>query len=194
MTLKYRILPDPDPENPRDWDNLGIMCCFHKRYNLGDHHTLLLAGREGWAELEQHLVEEEGALYILPLFLYDHSGITMNTTSFSCGWDSGQVGFIYATKETIESTGVAPENVEAGLIDEVKTYDQYLTGDVWGYEVYLVETCNKGHEHEEIIHSCWGFYDESDAENEAKCLAVNDEPFHPSDPMPEDWNNKEPLS
>lgn len=36
---------------------------------------------------------------VLPLYLYDHSGITMNTTGFSCPWDSGQVGWIYASKE-----------------------------------------------------------------------------------------------
>jgi len=38
---------------------------------------------------------------ILPLYLYDHSGITMNTTGFSCGWDSGQVGYIVMSYEKI---------------------------------------------------------------------------------------------
>ena len=28
---------------------------------------------------------------VQPLYLYDHGGITMNTTGFSCSWDSGQV-------------------------------------------------------------------------------------------------------
>jgi len=42
---------------------------------------------------------------ILPLYLYDHSGITMSTGSFvgrapNADWDSGQVGFIYMDKET----------------------------------------------------------------------------------------------
>ena len=32
-------------------------------------------------------------------FIYDHSGITMNTTGFSCPWDSGQVGWIYCSKK-----------------------------------------------------------------------------------------------
>lgn len=43
---------------------------------------------------------------ILPLFLYDHSGITMSTSVFSCPWDSGQVGWIYASKQKfIDETG-----------------------------------------------------------------------------------------
>lgn len=42
---------------------------------------------------------------ILPLYLYDHGGITMSTGSFvgrapHADWDSGQVGFIYLDKET----------------------------------------------------------------------------------------------
>ena len=38
---------------------------------------------------------------MLPLSLFDHSGITMNTTGFSCPWDSGQVGWIYISYEKI---------------------------------------------------------------------------------------------
>ena len=43
------------------------------------------------------LVEQMDGMVILPLYLYDHSGITMNTCGFSCPWDSGQVGWIYAS-------------------------------------------------------------------------------------------------
>ena len=70
--------------------------------------------KEAWMEDEpealftfEELHEFINADYILlPLYLYDHSGITMNTTGFSCSWDSGQVGFIYASKARFkEETG-----------------------------------------------------------------------------------------
>ncbi len=72
---------------------------------------------------------------ILPLYLYDHGGITMNTTGFYCPWDSGQVGYIYLTPTEIaaEYGDTSPESYERArkyLIGEVETYDQYLTGDV----------------------------------------------------------------
>ena len=52
------------------------------------------------------IVEALGKYVILPLYLYDHSGITMSTGPFSCPWDSGQVGWIYASKKTfIDETG-----------------------------------------------------------------------------------------
>ena len=92
----------------------------------------------------------------------------MRTGGSSGGWDSGQVGFIYATKATLKMTGVAPENVEAGLIAEVQTYDQYLRGDVWGYTVYDVKTCDMGHTHEEVLDSCWGFYGHDSAQEEGE--------------------------
>lgn len=36
---------------------------------------------------------------MLPLYLLDHSGLAMKTTSFHDPWDSGQVGWIYVSKE-----------------------------------------------------------------------------------------------
>ena len=53
---------------------------------------------------ESDLVELLNALpdcVLLPLYLYDHSGITMNTGGFSCPWDSGQVGWIFADGNAI---------------------------------------------------------------------------------------------
>lgn len=90
---------------------------------------------------------------ILPLYLYDHSGITMNTTGFSCKWDSGQVGWIYAShKEIKEEYGaITPETIERSeqlLISEVKSYDDYLTGENYGFKLF-----KDGEETD----SCWGF-------------------------------------
>lgn len=158
--MKIRIERDQDPESPREFDNLGVVVCFHRRYKLGDKHELRNEDFSDWDELEEHLTEECGAVGILPLYLYDHGGITINTTGFSCPWDSGQIGFIYATKETLETAGVAEENIEAALKGEVHTYDQYLTGDVWGY---VIEDDDGEH-----IDSCWGFYGREYTEQEAK--------------------------
>ena len=52
------------------------------------------------------IVEALDKYVILPLYLYDHGGITMSTGAFSCPWDSGRVGWIYAEKKKlIEETG-----------------------------------------------------------------------------------------
>lgn len=97
----------------------------------------------------------------LSLYLYDHSGITMSTSGFSCPWDSGQVGYIYMTLEQArkEWSGTDAEiraKALACLEAEVKVYDDYLTGEVYGY---VIED-DDGEE----IDSCWGFYGEEDCE------------------------------
>ena len=169
------IYPEDSPSSPREWDNLGTMVCFHRRYTLGDKHDYSFRDYNSWDEMEKAIIKNENVGVILPLYLYDHSGITMNTTGFSCGWDSVQVGFIYISKEKILKeyggkivTKKLKERVEGYLKSEVNTYDQYLTGDVYGYKVFKLETCDKGCEHREEIDSCWGYYGEDSCMEEAE--------------------------
>jgi hypothetical protein len=100
--------------------------------------------------------------------LYDHSGITISTGSFSCQWDSGQVGFIFVSKHKVQKEGIDETKVEDYLNGEVETYDQYIRGDVFGYKVYKVSTCDLGHEHEEELDSCWGFYGDEECMTEGE--------------------------
>ena len=97
---------------------------------------------------------------ILPLHLYDHSGITMNTGGFSCPWDSGQVGYIYCTKErAIAEWGEdCLDRAEDYLRSEVEVYDQYLRGDVYGFIVEETEDEDNDTAVWEQTDSCWGFF------------------------------------
>ena len=168
---KYRIdiIPDFEPQNPRVWDeNFGTMVCFSRRYNLGDEHDYKSGDYSGWEEIENAIVRNENVGAILPLYLYDHSGITINTTGFSCPWDSGQIGFIFVSKEKIrEEYGVkyvtqkVRDKAEKLLLGEVETYDQFLRGDIYGYRITNTETDTE-------IDSCWGFYGSDYCMEEAK--------------------------
>lgn len=221
---------DDSPSSPREFDNLGTMVCFHRRYNLGDEHeyrspehflTSLFhdlpadvqrsfaekyATRLDVAEVEREengtytiwdsngsevasgfptkddallYIEDEyereiesiidepgleellgflaGHYIMLPLYLYDHSGITMNTTGFSDPWDSGQVGVIYVDPDEIRKEWQMEDATnelvwEKGyevLRAEVDEYDKYIQGEVYGYVLEDAE----GNE----VDSCWGF-------------------------------------
>ena len=154
VTLKVEHdVMDHFEQNPMTWENLGTMICWHKRHNLGNDHN--------YSEPEEFRQEfnDKNAI-ILPLYLYDHSGITMNTTGFSCGWDSGQVGFIFVSKEDVRKEygvkRISPK-LKARVIEylkkEVEIYDNYITGEV--YRV-VVEKENEGEMEE--VESCGGFY------------------------------------
>ena len=156
-----RTFYDECPESPREWDNLGTMICFHKRYNLGDNHDYKHNDYSGWDEMKKAIIKNENAGVILPLYLYDHSGITISTSPFSCPWDSGQIGFIFISKKKMLDeyggkivTKKLKERIEGYLEGEVETYDQYLRGEVYGFEVF---------ENDKEIHSCCGFYSEEEA-------------------------------
>lgn len=90
---------------------------------------------------------------ITPLFLYDHSGLRISCADFHDRWDSGQVGWIYASHEDIkkEYGDCSPESIEKAeklLLSEVSTYDAYISGQCYGFMLY-----ENGNE----IDSCWGF-------------------------------------
>ena len=153
------IVYDHEPESPRDWSNIGTMICFHRRYNLGDEHEYTHEQYNSWEDMEQDL--SRGHI-IVPLYLYDHSGLAISTSSFSCAWDSGQVGFIRVSKEDARQeygwkniTKQRRQHIEAVLSGEVEVYNQFLAGQVFGYEL----SDSKG----EFLESCYGYYSSDQA-------------------------------
>ena len=249
---RLRIFHDDTPESPREWDNLGTMVCGHRRYSLGDEEAENTDLYSSWGEwLANEVFVPNGGpdnVVYLPLYLYDHSGITISTSPFNCSWDSGQVGWIYCTKKRfLEETGytekelfnedsqrepdvgehvrvkgrdsevcgwgmvidkkdgkvavdfdycrpsmrndesvvfvnlteieeVMANRAEKMLVEEVKIYDDYLVGRVYGFVLEektlgcdakacphcgYVEPCEAHYEMEYTeVDSCWGFYGE----------------------------------
>lgn len=166
------IVLDLEAESPREWSNLGTMLCWHRHYNLGDRHNYQ-TDDDFWFSMAWHLAnnsedvkdmtQEEidelvlDNIIILPLYLLDHSGITMSIFPFNDPWDSGQVGWIYVTHDDVkreygveEITEDIEKKVLKTLEAEVEVYDAYLRGAVFGYII-------KDH-NGDIIDSCWGFY------------------------------------
>lgn len=152
-----RIIQDNSSESPREWDNLGLIVAFHKRYNLGDKHDFSKNDFGSWDELRSAILKENGKGIILPVYMYEHSGVCLQTTPFQCPWDSGQVGFIYISNEKIKKeyggkrvSKKTVDKVTQYLKNEVETYSQYLEGEVYGFEVV--------DEDDNVTDSCFGFY------------------------------------
>lgn len=97
---------------------------------------------------------------MMPLYLLDHSGLAMQTESFHDPWDSGQVGWIYVSKEDAlkefggeKMTGAIRKKAEDLMRGEVAVYDSYLRGECYGFELY---------KNGELLDSCWGFMGDLD--------------------------------
>jgi len=155
------ITYDEYAEDPRTTDTYNsVMYCEHKRYTLGDKHDLDFSECTSWEDHEKVVLAEHGTdAIILPLYLYDHSSITMSTEPFSCKWDSGRVGTIAISLDTARkeyggnrSDDELKSVVIEALKSEIEVYDMYITNDV--YNVSIVENDDE----DEIIDSCSGFF------------------------------------
>lgn len=89
-------------------------------------------------------------LACLPLWLYDHSGLTVScgerTYPYNDRFDSSALGWIVALKSDVlaELQCVEAEweaKAEACMRAEVGTYDRWLRGDVWAACHYMADGC-----------------------------------------------------
>lgn len=162
--LTLELEHDEDAENPlEDCDGTPTFVCFHNRYRLGtDDHSYEPDMFSGWAELEKQIIKEHKPWAILPLYLYDHSGLTIGYVPFGCPWDSGPIGFaFYSKKQILQNWGYRKRtakrivNVEESLKGWVEAYDKYLRGEIYSYVI----TDRDG----EIVDSCGGYYSAEEA-------------------------------
>jgi hypothetical protein len=150
-----RVVPDEDPTDPREWDNLGTIVYTSHRYYLGDERVT----PDEIAELE---ARED--VIALPVYAYIHGGVSLSTGPFGCRWDSGQCGIVYVEHDAVRREYKAePDEVRDRVLDvlraEVDTFSRYLGGEVVGYVIELDG---------EPVESCWGYYDVEDAIAQAK--------------------------
>lgn len=190
---------DDDPLNPRtEFDNMGTMVCWHRRYNLGDDgrgaknpYPTREYDPEDWfkanldypeEKLEDLDLAELQALFektnlLIPIMAYEHGGITIRAYDYGNwpdqNWDCGQLGFIYASHETIRKEYVVKrlskktlEKARTCLLSEIEEYDTYLTGNIYGYVI----TDPEGEEKD----SCWGFYGDYDKYMIPECKSIID--------------------
>ena len=109
---------------------------------------------------------------LFPLFMYDHSGISLSLSNahypFNDQWDAGQLGFVLVDREKVlrefgkkRLTRQLRQRIEQIIEGEVKTYNQYLSGNVYGFVISRDGT---------QVDSCWGFYGQDDCLSEAKSI------------------------
>lgn len=87
-------------------------------------------------------------VHIQPVWAYEHSGLTISTGvrkyPYNDQWDSYQIGYAVVMKSDVLANWPDAEanwheraaNAVKGVVEE---YDKYLTGDVWGYQLYELE-------------------------------------------------------
>ena len=189
--LRLVIEQDQFPEDPRSWDNIGTMLCCHREYQLGDCNSnrdteLQLAeicrkyGKNDeeidemtFAEEVRFILDQDN-IYGLPLYITDHSGISMQTYRFDA-WDSSFVGLIFVEKDfylaqtCLKDEEGWKEKAKETLKSEIEIYSDFLEGNVYQWTLYEPvvvirqsmdgkELSRKIDEEGEMVDSMGGFY------------------------------------
>lgn len=159
--FKIEYWMDDYSDDPRNWDDLSIMVCFtSNKYDLGNKHSF-----SSPEDLSEFLKDNEKNIVYLPIYIYDHGNITIKSSPFSCQWDSGKIGYIYAYKDKLLEAGFKDDDAMINYLEsEIKTYDDYIQGNCYGYSIY--------NDDNEILDSCGGYlgafsYVEKEAKNNA---------------------------
>lgn len=138
---KYIIVGTQDDyaENPCEWyEGVCNFNLYHDRYNLTCNGDIDIDFNEN-IEKQIEKYEKQG-YWLLPVYMYDHSGIALNTGGFSCSWDGGLVGWISISKEQRKAEHITRRKKWYDLVDSVvKKYGQYLNGNVYMFKTYDIE-------------------------------------------------------
>lgn len=133
---------------------------------------------------------KESDVVILPVFVFEHSGTSISVSEFGDRWDSGQAGWIYATKENVKETlinwGAKYKDKNGNLVDvteenwreaaienlkeEIELYNMYLQDEVYGIIIEEYDTDNDGWEEKD---SCWGYFSDKWGDELVKDVALD---------------------
>ena len=128
---------DYDPQSPFESD-LGFEFNFHIRWELETESPNCPPYRHN------------KDYWFYPVYGYVHSGVALSLTPFSCTWDSGMAGYVAVKRPSRGGEWRTRKAFLAYLEAYIETFNDYLAGDCYGYEV--VETGT-----DEVVDSCWGF-------------------------------------
>ena len=154
--MTIRICYDLNAESPREWDNVGTIYSNHRDYNPDGHKIDEIENEDG------ELVSEEldRRFIWLPIYYYEHGGLSVSTTRsypYNDRWDSGLFGIIAVEKERLRKehgwrviTKKRREEILRVLEGEIEIFDSCCRGEVYGF---VVED-----EEGEEIDACGGYY------------------------------------
>jgi hypothetical protein len=120
-------------ESPRDY-HVSYLAWSHKRYDFSGRHSINIEQAypdcTDWFEIKEALRNDYDIAEIVPVYLFDHSGLTIRHTPFNDidphGWDWGQLGFMFITREDAEF--MEPKEL---LLAELNEFASFVSGDVW---------------------------------------------------------------
>lgn len=180
LNLTYKVFQDSfyDKDNLQNWlDEMGAVFLYkNDRYDFvgenihGDVVEYLL-DMANFSEKQIELLDRKfdgihnnealeylvgrifGELF-LNVYMYDHSGVSISTSSFGCSWDSGMLGIIGIVdkdkfRKSFPTKRINTKKALNRLDSWIEEINHYLIGNCWGF---IIED-----ENGDVVDSCGGF-------------------------------------
>lgn len=132
------IFYDQDAQSPQDWGDNEV-------FLVADHRQFYVKPPKG-SSFESVVEDYKETHHIFGLEAYIHSGVSLSLSNEGNfpdrQWDVSQLGAVFVAKTVACTKKKARHHAE----DLIKTWNQYLSGEVYGFQIPETED------------SCWGFY------------------------------------
>lgn len=174
-----KITNDDCANYPYEDDDRAILFSNHRSYNWNDVklEELLDKFEEVPKNVDElvELLNKASEYNYVAIYGYDHSGLSVSLTPFSCTWDSGLLGILRIDKDCTDPQKVAE--------DWVKTVNMWLHG-----YVYCVQVIN---ELGECVDSICGIYAKNAEELAKEAYEYIPSDYHFTDEdYKKAWENK----
>jgi hypothetical protein len=162
--IMVRIEPDEDSDYGIDPFEDPVIDIFTslKRYNSPKTIDISTDDFAGWDEMKQYIIEEYNPIAILPISAYIHSGVSIFEGSAN-GWDSGQIGFGWITKEEARRDNITKDKAEEKIRNYIKYMDNIYRGAI--YSVFIYDLQNESGKYDFLLDSCGNFVGDNLKEN-----------------------------
>lgn len=158
-SYRISIYPDPDAENPGDWDGWRLV-------SFGSRHIGFEAPDRYCKGLDSFGVPLPGGIGLSRkldcgtafwLSYYEHGLCRWSLMGEGpyCRWDSVKVAGILLWEQPSRDLSSDYPSREAAARHFLDTYTAWANGEVYGY---AIERLPSGSEPAEPLDSCWGFY------------------------------------
>ncbi len=133
LEAKFGYIDGPD--HPRKFsDPLDTIVVWHPKYQyiLSDTYNF-----ETHSDFLESCKDHINNMAIMQnLYIHEHSNISLSLHPFSDCWDSGQIGYIYITKENYNEYFNKELDPYTYIINSIKEMEQYINNNVYCIDIY----------------------------------------------------------